>query len=130
MSELRDEFNSYVVSEAAKGAAPVIYKVWLEQKYEQQAERIKELAAKAEMDEAIIAGDGVLITGLKLELAAANALVEQAREALHAVLVMSEQGDCPQKLDAALTWRQNDEFARCKGIEALAAIERHQKGDK
>lgn len=44
---------------------------------------MEELAAatnKLEMAEAVIAGDGALITGLKNELAAAQAVIEQMRE--------------------------------------------------
>ena len=46
------------------------------------SEQLAKEQNKLEMAEAVIAGDGALITGLKNELAAAQATIEQMREAL------------------------------------------------
>ena len=49
-----------------------------------------------------------------------SAYAEQLREALQAMVTMSDRGPKPQKLDEALTWRQNDERARALADAALA----------
>ena len=46
------------------------------------------------------------------------------REALEALLVMHMSGEKPQKLNDALTWRQNDELAIDMAQSALAAKEK------
>jgi hypothetical protein len=60
------------------------------------------------------------ITSLENQLTAERAKVALVVDALNALLIMTDRGPCPKKLDAALTWRANDELARSK---ALAAIE-------
>lgn len=44
-------------------------------------------------------------------------------EACKALLVMMDRGPKPDKLDAALTWRQNDELARSMADAAIAKAE-------
>ncbi|KKM71140.1 hypothetical protein LCGC14_1433640 [marine sediment metagenome] len=58
-----------------------------------------------------------------VERDALKAKVEQLRKALSALLVVMDDGLQPRKLDAALTWRQNDEKARDMARAALAAME-------
>ncbi len=57
--------------------------------------------------------------------APAPELLERAAEALESAKYMSDLGDCPGKLDEALTWRENDALARRRVDEALAAIRSH-----
>lgn len=56
----------------------------------------------------------------RAELDAMTAQVAVLVDALQALLAMSDRGPCPQKLDEALTWRQNDELAHSKAVSALA----------
>ena len=49
----------------------------------------------------------------------AEAQLAKAREALRAAKTMMDRGQQPEKLDSALTWRENDELARRLIDEAL-----------
>jgi hypothetical protein len=49
-----------------------------------------------------------------------NETIQRLRDAVEGLLVMMDYGPKPQKLDAALTWRQNDELARSNALSALA----------
>jgi uncharacterized coiled-coil protein SlyX len=57
---------------------------------EQTRTQLATVTNKFEMSEAIVAGDGALITGLKNDLAAAQATIEQMREALESKVSISE----------------------------------------
>ena len=96
----------------------------------------EELAAatnKLEMAEAVIAGDGALITGLKNELAAAQATIEQMREkseaAKNACMVASSgcshiktHAECNEARQFAAATKINVETALSALNEAIAIL--------
>ena len=58
------------------------------------------------------------------ELNDAEDQIDELVRALRAMVCMSDRGPQPKKLDAALTWRENDDKARAMADAALAKVGR------